>query len=154
MRARYLIVCLLAGLAVCATVGAVTGGASVLLAGRDGVDQPGPLIGVAFGALLGGLIIGAAIGAVLGGLSGVVATLLAGGTRDPGAAALRVGLAVLLTYAVALGLLCGLTGGSALGGDLGWALPQGGRWLGVLVPSVLGALVSAWAARSVADLEA
>ena len=149
MRARYLIACLLVGVGVCAAYGAVAGVAGALTGGA----QDGPLLGVAFGALIGGLILGAALGALLGGVSGVVATLVARGTTDPATAAVRVGGSVLVTCLVLLLLVSGL-GGSLLGGGLGWAMPGGTRWVGVVVPSVLAAAVSAWAARSVADMAA
>lgn len=147
MRARYAIACLLAGVGVCAAYGALAGLIGALTAG----EQDGPLPGVAFGALVGGLILGAALGAVLGGVSGLAATLVARGTTDPAAAAVRVGGTVLVTYLALLLLVSGL-GGSLLGGGLGWAMPGGLRWVGVIVPSVLAAVVSAWAARSVADM--
>lgn len=149
MRARYLIACLLAGVGVGATYGAVAG----LVGALTGGTEDGPLLGVAFGALLAGLILGAALGALLGGVSGLVATLVARGKTDPDAAAVRVGGTVLATYLVLLLLVSGL-GGSVLGGDLGWAAPGGLRWVGVVVPSILGAVVSAYAARSVADMRA
>lgn len=148
MRARYLITCLLAGVAAGATYGALAGLAGTL---SGGTEQAGPILGLAFGALLGGLIIGAALGALLGGLSGLVATAVARGTTDPGSAALRVGGSVLGTWLLALALLAGV-GGSVVDGDAGWAPPGGVRWVGIVVPSLLAAVVSAWAARSVADL--
>lgn len=147
MRARYLLVCVLAGLAACATYGAVAGAAGALTGG----GAAGPLLGVAFGALLGGLIVGAALGLVLGGVSGVVATLVARGTTQPQRAAVRVGVSVLVTFVALLALISGL-GGSVLGGDVGWARPGLQQWVGVVVPSVLAAGVAAWAARSVADM--
>jgi hypothetical protein len=148
MRSRYLLACLLAGVATSATYGAVAGLAGSLAGGSE---QPGPALGVAFGALLGGLIIGAALGALLGGLSGLVATAVARGTTDPRSAALRVGGSVLVTWLVALLVLSGI-GGSVFGGDASWTLPGGVRWVAVVVPSLLAAAVSGWAARSVADL--
>ncbi|WP_134773813.1 hypothetical protein [Ornithinimicrobium flavum] len=148
MRSRYLVACLLAGVATSATYGAVAGLAGSLTGGGD---QAGPVLGVAFGALLGGLIIGAALGALLGGLSGLVATAVARGTTDPRAAAVRVGGTVLVTWLLALLALSGVSG-SVLGGGSSWDLPGGERWVAVVVPSVLAAVVSGWAARSVADL--
>lgn len=156
MRARYLVVCLLAGVAVCSVFGALTGVWTALTGtpgdGADGGAGTGPLLGVAFGSLLAGLILGAALGAVLGGLSGLVATAAARGTRDPGTAMTRVGLSVLLTYAVALLVLAGATGGLLLGGGLDWQLPDGWAWLGIAAPSLGAAVLSGWAARSVATM--
>lgn len=149
MRGRYAIACVLAGLGVCATYGAVAG----LVGALTSDAQAGPLLGVAFGALLGGLLLGATLGAVLGGVSGLVSTLVARDTTDPATAAVRVGGTVLVSYLALLLLISGL-GGSVLGGGLGWAMPGGLRWVGVVVPSVLAAVVSAYAARSVADMEA
>lgn len=148
MRARYLIACLLSGVAVGASYGAVAGVVGALTSG----PQEGPLLGAALGALLVGLVLGAALGALLGGVSGVVATLVARGTTVPATAALRVGSTVLVTDLVLLLLVSGFEG-SVLDGEVSWASPGGtGRVLGVVVPSVLAAVVSAWAARSVADM--
>lgn len=153
MRWRYLVVCLLAGVGVSATVGAVSSLLTVIVAGREGADQPGTMAGVALGATVAGLLIGAAIGAVLGGLSGLLATLTAGGTRDPRVAQMRVGLTVLVTFLVSLVLVTGLRGTSVVaGGQVGWELPTGWAWAGVLVPAVLAALVSGLGARAVATM--
>lgn len=147
MRARYAIACLLAGIGVCAAYGSVAGLVGALTSPTGDLS-----LGVAFGAFLAGLLRGTAFGAFLGGVSGLLATVVARGTTDQGTAAVRVGGTVLVTYLVLLLLLTGLAG-SVLGGDLGWALPGGLRWVGVVVPSVLAAVVSGRAARSVADME-
>lgn len=154
MRTRYLVVCLLSAVAVCSVFGALTGVVALLADSPDDPAQAGSLLGVAFGALLAGLILGAALGAVLGAVAGLVATAVARDTRDPRTAMTRVGLSVLVTSALALLLVAGLSGGFLPGGGLGWETPDGWAWVGVVVPSLAAAVLSAWAARSVATMGA
>ena len=143
---RYLPVSLLVGVAVCAVVGAGAGVVRALLADDAGAGAAGAVVGTVVASGLAGLVIGAALGCLLGALSGVAATLAVGGRSEPAAVALRVGVAVALTYLVVLVVLAGLTGGS------GWHLPTPLQWLGVAVPTLLAAGASARAAREVPTL--
>ncbi|GGK64657.1 hypothetical protein [Ornithinimicrobium pekingense] len=143
---RYLVLCLLVGVAVCSVVAAVGGVLRALLADSGASGGPGAVAGTVVASAVAGLLIGAALGCLLGAVSGVVATVLAGGRDDPRQVAVRVGLGVAATYLVALTVVAGLAGGP------GWQLPSALSWVGVLAPTVLAALVSARAAREVPTL--
>ena len=144
MRWRYVIACVLVGVVVSATVGAVTGVLAALTGGGPAGADGGA--GTAVGAGLAGLIVGAALGAVLGVLSGVVTTLVVGGRQGRGEVAVRAGLSAGAVHAA------GLTGLAALS----WGRADGGspalETAGVLVPTVLAAVLSAWACAEVAGM--
>ncbi|MGC5584187.1 hypothetical protein ACQE98_05485 [Ornithinimicrobium sp. W1679] len=148
MRWRYLVACVLVGVAVSATVGAVTGVATALTGGAsaNGVDGGAAS---AVGSGLAGLIVGAALGALLGILSGAVTTVAAGGHRDRATVAVRAGSSAGVVHAA------GLTGLAALS----WGRPEVGggsvalQVAGVVVPSLLAAVLSAWACAEVAGME-
>lgn len=133
---RYVIVCVLVGVGVCAVVGAVAGTATAV-----GGEAAG--LGTVVASGLAGLIVGAALGCLLGGLSGVVTTLVVGGRVAPAAVSLRASVAVGLTYLVVLTGLAGLDYGS------GWDPPSALRWVGIVVPALLAAFLAGRAAREV-----
>lgn len=145
---RYIIVCVLTGLGVCATIGALSGVGRVLISDELTSGGIGTAAGTVVASGLAGLLMGAAVGVLIGALAGVVATFTVGGRTDPSQVALRVGVAVGLTYLSALLVGAGLAGGA------GWQLPGLIYWVGVLVPSALAALAAARAAREVPTLEA
>jgi len=143
---RYLPVCLLVGVGVCSVVGAGAGVVRALTA--DGGTDGGALdlLGTLVASALGGLLVGAALGCLLGALSGVAATLVTRGRSEPVDVARRVTVVVAATYLVALVVVAGLTA------DGGWGLPSPLAWAGILVPTVLAALVAGRAARKVPTL--
>lgn len=141
---RYLLVCLLVGVAVCSVVGAAGGAARALGAGGGG--SAGAVAATLLAAGMAGLLMGAALGCVLGALSGLAATVAVGGRTDPRTVARRAGLAVAATYLVLLVVLAGLADGT------GWSAPTALAWVGVVVPTVLAGWGAARGAREVPGL--
>ncbi|HSP59492.1 MAG TPA: hypothetical protein VLO09_00380 [Ornithinimicrobium sp.] len=143
MTWRYVVACVLVGVSVSATVGAVTGALAALV---DGAGAGGGAA-TAVGAGLAGLIVGVALGAVLGAVSGLLTTVVARGHRDRAPVALRAGLSAGTVHAAVLAGLAALSWGQADGGSAVL------RVAGVLVPSLLAGVLSAWACGEVAGME-
>lgn len=147
---RYVIVCLLVSIPVSAVTGAVGGAVGVLTGSATGDGAPGSTVGLALGAALGGLIVGATLGALLGLLSGLATTLAVGPRTDLDAVSVRSGVAVLVTFLLVLIVVAGISG-SLLDG-LSWRVPSAWQWVGIVVPAVVAAGLTARAAREIPGL--